>query len=439
MALSACAIAKAPTPDQGPQTAYERAADGTPVVLSAKELLPADMQEGSYFKVADAVRNDGVMNTYTVTSKFGTVEAYGDDQLRYRENEFEVLGGFEEYGANQANLYVFGVIGGAQNYVEGALQLIVWPIRQIIELPDGIYDYGATIVEMTRERRTFYEDSYAEELIGFSQAKRELSGRAGVDPYTQNPAMKERLNELSWPSWAGGMTANIGTAPVSGIAGFALTAASTPENMHLVNLDLSPEDLRIANRDAMKKMGVDESLREEFLQQPWYSPRQQTILISSLQKIDGAAGRPEFIRAALAANDQDEAFTYQRLAELLRAYHEYQSPLVEIVVKNGVIVARAKDGSWVAPLLMDYGRWTPGTRTLTEQLETAMPTSPPPATRVYWITGRLAPDMADALKARGWQLEENIFPRHLLAYEYQQLMAIREALNGQRITPRIGD
>jgi hypothetical protein len=43
--------------------------------------------------------------------------------------------------------------------------------------------------------------------------------------------------------------------PVSGPAGYALAAAGTPESMHLVDLDTSPEDLRIDNRPQAEKDG----------------------------------------------------------------------------------------------------------------------------------------------------------------------------------------
>ena len=50
----------------------------------------------------------------------------------------------------------------------------------------------------------------------------------------------------------------------------------------------------------------------------------------------------------------------------------------------------------------------------------------------------LAGDAAE-MRARGWEVEENISEKHLLAYEYQEQMAIKDHLFGQRILPRIGD
>jgi hypothetical protein len=422
-----------------PERAFTPREEEAPLVLQTSNLLRPEMLKGQYFEVDDRVRNDGLVNTYVVASPYGSSEVSGDDQLRYRENEYEVLGALDEYGVTQPMVFGLGLVNGAENYVEGAFQMLVWPIRSIIGVPKGIYKYGARINEMTRERRTFYEDSYVQELIGFSQSKREFAGRLAVDVYSTNRPLQHRLNELSWPSWAGGIIASIGTAPVSGGAGYALTASGTPENMHLVNLDTAPEGLRIDNARRLKKMDVGKSLRDELIDHPWFSPRHQTILVDSLDELDNASGRPDFVKVAVGANSESEAFQYQRLAELLRAYHEYASPVDAVVTPNGWIMARGKDGSIVVPMLVDYGVWTSGTRALVEELERAMPTSPPPARKVFWITGRLSPEMRDEMRARGWQAEENISERHLLAYEYQEQMAIKDYLFGQRILPRIGD
>jgi len=444
LALTAAACTTAPRPEADPDKrlpgdVYTAPGEGDPTMLKASELLPADLRKGNTYEVDEAVRNDGLINTYTLNSPYGRYEVKGDDQLRYRENELEVLGALEEYGVSQPVVFGLGVVNGAENYVEGGAQLIVYPVRAIANVPIGFWNYGSKVAEMTRSRRTFYEDSYAEELIGFSQAKREFAGRTGVDPYTTNEAMQERLNALSWPSWGGGILATIGTVPVAGVAGFALTGVSLPESMHLVNLDKAPEALRIENRRRLKEMGVGEPLREAFLSHPWYSPRHQTIIVGSLYSLKQASGRPSFIAAAMAAGSEQDAFTMQRTAELLRAFDDYASPLTEIAAPDGVIVARAADGATVVPLYADRGVWTPGTQALADAWDRDAAAYPTASRKVLWVSGRLSPPMAEALRQRGWLIEEGIFERHLLAYEYQEQMAIKEALMGERIFPRIGD
>jgi hypothetical protein len=441
-ALAACSTVPRPDADPTerlPVRAFESSGDDA-TILRAADLLPPEMLKGSNFQVDDPVRNDGLINTYIVSSPFGRLEARGDDQLRYRQNELEVLAAFEEYGVTPPVVFGLGVVNGAENYVEGAAQLVVYPVRALANVPKGIWNYGSQIAEMTRSRRTFYEDSYAEELIGFSQAKRELAGRTTVDPYTTNPAMQERLNALSWPSWGGGILTTLGTAPVAGVAGYALTATSLPESMHLVNLDKAPEDLRIENRRRLEEIGVEEPLLAGFLQHPCYSPRHQTIIVVSLDRLSGTKGRPLFIQQAMAAGSEADAFTVQRTAELLRAWHEYATPLAEISTPGGLVVGRGGDGTVVVPLFADWGVWTPGTQALIEALDRAAVADETPARRkVLWVSGRLSPEMAAALEARGWRVEQRIFERHLLAYEYQEQMAIKEALMGERIFPRIGD
>lgn len=445
LALAAVACSAAPRPAVDPTKRLPvwalATADGkTEITLRASDLLRPDMLKGQYFEVNGAVHNDGLVNCYTITSQFGRFTARGDDQLRYLENELEVLGAFKEYDVTPPIVFGLGLINGAENYVEGSAQLIVYPVRALANVPLGIWNYGSQVAEMTRSRRTFYEDSYAEELIGFSQAKRELAGRTAVDPYTTNEVMQERLNALSWPSWGGGILATIGTAPVAGVAGYALTGASLPESMHLVNLDKAPEDLRIENRRRLKAMGVDEPLREAFLNHPWYSPRHQTIIVDSLFRLEDARGRPVFIENSLAAGSEADAFTQQRIAELVRAFHEYASPVVEIEAPSGLILVHGSNGSVAVPLLADLAIRTVGTRALIETLnQSVAEQKPPPTRKVLWISGQMSPEMAEAVKADGWEVEERIFERHLLAYEYQQQMATKEALMGERIFPRIGD
>ena len=442
LGISACSTPPRPDADTGkvlPIDAYVATGKASPTMLKASEMLPADWRKGDHYEVEEMVRNDGLTNTYTLNSPYGQFEVHGDDQLRYRENEVEVLAALQDYGVTQPMGFGLGGGNGAENYVEGGAQLIVYPARAIANVPLGFWNYGSQVAEMTRSRRTFYEDSYAEELIGFSQAKREFAGRTSVDPYTTNPAMQERLNALSWPSWAGGILATVGTIPVAGIAGIALTGASLPESMHLVNLDKAPEDLRIDNRRKLKKMGVKKRLREAFLSHPWYSPRHQTIIVGSLSMLTEANGRPVFIATAMAAGNEEQAFTMQRTAELLRAFHEYASPITGISAPQGLIVARAADGAVVVPVVADWGVWTPGTQDLVAACDRAAASEPAVTRKVLWVSGRLSPAMADAVRQRGWLVEEQIFNRHLLAYEYQEQMATKEALMGERIFPRIGD
>ncbi|MFO1112659.1 MAG: hypothetical protein U1E35_01840 [Rhodospirillales bacterium] len=71
-------------------------------------------------------------------------------------------------------VFTLGVVNGAENYVEGRAQLAS-SIRSAPSptSPIGFWSYSlGDLAEMTHSRRTFYEDSYAEELISAADQAR---------------------------------------------------------------------------------------------------------------------------------------------------------------------------------------------------------------------------------------------------------------------------
>ena len=53
-------------------------------------------------------------------------------------------------------------------------------------------------------KRSDAEDSKFKNLIGFSNYKRENAHDLGVDVYSKNEVLQDRLNEISWAGFAGG-------------------------------------------------------------------------------------------------------------------------------------------------------------------------------------------------------------------------------------------
>jgi hypothetical protein len=65
--------------------------DPTPSILSASEVLGADLVNGEHHEVVERVENDGYMNNYRISSDFGRFEAYGNLQLAVRVLEIGAL------------------------------------------------------------------------------------------------------------------------------------------------------------------------------------------------------------------------------------------------------------------------------------------------------------------------------------------------------------
>ncbi len=89
-----------------------------------------------------------------------------------------------------------------------------------------------------------------------------------------------------------------------------------------------------------------------------FTPRHDTVIVSSLATLNDAQGKDAFIRRILSANDEETANFFQYMAETMRGYQETVSPIMDIKVVSGLVFAKAKDGSVLIPLPVDYGIWT---------------------------------------------------------------------------------
>ncbi len=82
------------------------------------------------------------------------------------------------------------------------------------------------------------------------------------------------------------------------------------------------------------------------------------ILVDSLHRLGTATGRDAYLNAAMAAADEVEANFFVNMAQILRGYHEKQSPITGIAMVGPLTLAQTKTGAAVIPFALDYGVWT---------------------------------------------------------------------------------
>src|SRR5262249_6742764 len=100
-----------------PASGYEAAP-----TLQASKVLPVELRSGAHFRVADKVANDGYINTYHLTSKFGTFTAVSTAMLAKRIGEVNALVVMEQVKGtteftNALKKAGSGVVGSAKNLV----------------------------------------------------------------------------------------------------------------------------------------------------------------------------------------------------------------------------------------------------------------------------------------------------------------------------------
>jgi len=210
---------------------------------------------------------------------------------------------------------------------------------------------------------------------------------------------------VAWLSIAGNFTVSAATFPISGPASLALSFSKTAKNMESILRDLSPEDLRKRNRAKLASMNVAEHVLEDFLEHPWYSPRHETILVEALANLKGVSNIGAFIKEAIEAESEEEAFFFQRMAEMMLGYHEFISPVQEILVSNHIPLLYTKNQHLVFTVMLDYGWWSSETRDLSTALAAFSPAGRAITSRELWVSGQLSPRAKTELEARGWKVD----------------------------------
>jgi len=378
----------------------------TPVVLNAHKILPPGLLEGKDYRVFDEVVTYGFTNYYSITTPFGIVEAEGEDMLRVRINEIKAISALKEIKKTKA----FGNAAkqAATSSVKGAWNLITHPVNTVTGVPKGVGRLFSRVGEMFKGKRGDAEDSETKELLGFSRVKRQYAHKLEVDAYSSNEFLQKELNSVSWAGFAGGMGVKLLTAPVSGPAGMIIKGTRLTYGMNKIMLDYAPEDLRRLNRKNLQQMGIEDSVIEEFLLHPKYSPRHKTFIVHALAEMEGVKNREQFIKQALYAESELDAFIFQRVAEMMYGYHKKVGTIKEIIPVRRLVVGYTEEQTIVATLPLDYVYWTERAELGSAALVGLASADRPVKQVELWITGAVTPRTMQELNNRGFIVKERI-------------------------------
>jgi hypothetical protein len=381
----------------------------TPGILNAHDILPPELLEGEHHKVLEEVATYDFTNRFTILSTFGTFEAIGEDMLRIRIQEIQAIAALQEIKKKKA--FRNAAEQAAMSSFRGAKNLITHPVNTVSGVPKGVGRLFGRIGEMVKGERGDTEDSVAKELVGFSKIKRAYANKLGVDVYSSNEVLQKELNSVSWAGFAGGVGVSLATMSIKSasiVAYISIKATKFVYGMNKILLDNAPEDLRRINREKLQQMGVEDSVIEEFLRHPKFSPRHETILVHALAEMDGVKNRDQFIKQANFAVDEEEAFFFQRIAEMMYSYHKNVEPIKELIPVRKVVVGYTPNQNIVATLPMDYVYWTERADKGIEALLQLESLGRPVKSMKLFISGRLTPRAKLELLAKGIEYKENM-------------------------------
>lgn len=391
------------------QPALGNAAQGgyePPTTLSASQILPPDLLSGPNHRVEERVYNDGYLNRYTVLSKFGGFVAVSTPMLRKRISEINAMVRMEQIKGTKE--FTSSLKEAGMDTLTGFKNLVTKPVDTVKGAASGLaVAFRRAGDAIGGPKRSDAEDSKLKDLIGFSKTKREYAYQLGVDAYSDNEKLQDRLNEISWAGYAGGITWAAAMSAVPGGAGLAISISGTHKLLNEVFRTTPPVDLRRMNGEKLKAMDVHPEVADAFLNNSVYSPRDQTLLVNALEEMKGVGNRATFVRLAAASPNRDLAFLRQRQAEMYAGYHRTIAPVETFIALGEFVAARTTKNEVVFNVPLDHLVWSEPMAKLLTAADSRVTQLTRPANKQLWVTGTVSTGARKEIESRGWQLQEN--------------------------------
>jgi hypothetical protein len=405
-------------------------------VLAARDLAPGVPLRGPRYTVEDAVTTDGFLARFTIRSDFGTFEARGPGMLERRLGEIAALEALE--GIQTEEAVVQGARDGGQALGRDLGTLATRPVETVKAIPTGVARFFERTADATRRGVQQLGDARAArqgapapagpgarlpgapegappggpdpglaraaaraagrttlDLLGYDEVRRGLAKRLGVDPYTTNPVLRQRLDDVAWAAFAG----HLGVDLVRSVVPLARVLSATVVLTEWV-WDTPPAELRLALGRALLALGAPQADADRFLRHGAYTLTLQAALVRALERMPAVPGRAGVLPLAVTVVSEEQARFVVGAAELLARYHETVEPVVRVEVR-GTLLGRTRDGV-VLPAPVDYLSWT-------ESLERLAGGGPRPAPRrrTLWLTGQVSPRAREELARLGWTVRES--------------------------------
>jgi len=389
------------------QSNYEPA-----TILSASRILPPEFLAGPNHRVEERVYNDGYLNRYTIQSKFGGFVAVSTPMLRKRIEEINAMVRMEQIQGTKE--FTASLKEAGTDTLVGFKNLVTKPVDTVKGAASGLgVAFRRAGDAIAGTKRSDAEDSKIKDLIGFSKTKREYAYQLGVDAYSENEKLQDRLNEIAWAGYAGGITWAGAMMAVPGGAGLAISISGTHKLLNDVFRTTPPVDLRRTNGEKLQAMGVHAEVADAFLNNSVYSPRYQTLLVNALDEMKGVGNRATFVRFAAASADKDIAFFRERQAEMYAGYHKAVAPIETFIALGEFAAARTTKNEVVFNIPMDHLVWTEDMARLVTAADKRVTQLTRPANKQLWITGTMSARARKEIESRGWRVNERAEARLL--------------------------
>ena len=377
-----------------------------PPVFKASAMLGKSVQ-GAGYRVEERVGSDGYLRIYDVETPWGIYAVHGDAMMEMRLKEIRALDALER----TANSQEFGdaLVRAGLKPVEFAEKLVTDPGDTVKNTVTGVGRMFNSIGAGLRNRGKTQE-SVAAGVTGAAKQRRLIAYNYGIDPYTDLPPLKEKLDQLSRAAAAGGLAVTGAFILIPGAAGTVIANVASAETLNQMVRDNSAAQLMDINRKALRGMGADPTLTEELLTNRHFTPTDMTSIAGSLSAMGKLENVDALLARAVEANSRDSAYFIRRRVELMAAHQQKNADIAGFTAMDGIpfpmAVTRGNGLLGIFPL--DALSWTEQTASAVTGLTEAARAQGFIGPMALHITGTATPLARKELKALGWSLAEQV-------------------------------
>ncbi|MFQ5974324.1 MAG: hypothetical protein ACE5Q3_18525 [Alphaproteobacteria bacterium] len=376
-----------------------------PPVLNAAQTVPAELRQGTAWTLSDEVISDGYVNQYVIDHEDGELVVQSEDLLAIRAHELEALAQLNEISRSQ--VFADAAVEAAKSPFVFAKDMVTSPVATASGVVKGTGRFVRGIGRGLFGKKGEQEEGVVGATLGTAAAKRAFAEELQIDPYAENELLQARLNDMAWTAFAGGLSVSVASDVALGgtTAGTLITIGSFGGSMNALIYDKTPSELHDLNKGKLDGMDVSQGVTDSFLGHPLYSPTRKTYLVGALEQMEGVSGRGIFVDRAIATGTVPDAFLWQRMAEMMAAYHVNVEPASEVTALGALPLIRTQDNKLIGVLPNDYLAWTEELAAEAEEagLEAA---GAGERGRELWFGGTVSPLAKQKLEEIGWTVLE---------------------------------
>jgi hypothetical protein len=400
-------------------TAQTGAGFEKPPVLNARDLIDEKLLQGKGFRVDEKVPTDGVMGVYTLVADketfgedAGTYQVLSREMAELRLSEVPAIIKLNE--TSKVGTFAKSMASTAAQPLESAGNMVLHPVDTVTGLPSGVGRFfdrvgsgagrlwdSATDPSKSGLERTGDTaagvGSATKDVLGYEQERRALAKKLSVDPYTTNPVLARKLDEIATTAFRARVGVNTAIS-VFVPASIILTGVRATDNLVW---DTPRGDLIVRVEDRLQELQVPKAQISAFTHNPAIPLSLQVAVVENLSRLGGGVqGRGDVVSLMGSVETESQARFLSTSIRMLAGYHEKKKPITAMAVP-GPVIARDQDGALVLPAPVDYVSWTERVASFAKN-----PSFQRARQRTLWITGQMSPRAKQEFEANGWTIHQ---------------------------------